>query len=62
MAGNKRGSGCAGVRVGQPGAALRQRVPGPALITRVRLSGRSWILWLRFGLYVNLGRKSVPEE
>lgn len=37
--------------------------PGPVLclITRVRLRGRPWILWLRFELYVNLERMTLPE-
>ncbi|SER28693.1 hypothetical protein SAMN04487983_10144 [Streptomyces sp. yr375] len=36
--------------------------PVHRLITRVRQRGLSWILWLRFELYVNLGRMTLPEE
>ena len=32
------------------------------LITRVRQAGRTWILWLRFELYVNLAEKALLEE
>lgn len=48
--------------VGAPMQALHVDDVGLCLITRVRRRGRSRILWLRFELYVNLARMTVPEE